>query len=84
MPLEASWQALDIATGAGHTAFALAPHVAQVTATDITPEMLELTREGAIERNLGNVLVETAAAEDLEYPAGQLRLHNLSDCRPSL
>ena len=69
VPLKASWQALDVATGAGHTAFALAPHVAQVTATDITPEMLELTREGAIERNLGNVLVETAAAEELEYPA---------------
>ena len=74
VPLEASWKALDIATGAGHTAFALSPHVAQVTATDITPEMLELTREGAAKRHLGNVLVEAAAAEDLKY------LANSFDC----
>ena len=70
VPLEANWQALDVATGAGHTAFALAPHVAQVTATDITPEMLDLTREGAAERGLENIKVETAAAEELPYPAG--------------
>ena len=67
VPLEANWQALDVATGAGHTAFALAPHVARVTATDITPEMLDLTRAGAAERGLENVQVEAAAAEDLAY-----------------
>ena len=33
-----SWRALDIATGAGHTAAAFAPHVASVVASDITPE----------------------------------------------
>ena len=31
---------LDVATGTGHTAFAFAPHVREVIATDITPEML--------------------------------------------
>ncbi len=31
---------LDVATGTGHTAFAFAPHVHEVIATDITPEML--------------------------------------------
>ena len=69
VPFEADWQVLDIATGAGHTAFAMAPCVAQVTATDITPEMLKLTQEGAAERGLGNVQVETMAAERLSYPA---------------
>jgi ubiquinone/menaquinone biosynthesis C-methylase UbiE len=34
------WDALDIATGTGHTALALAPHVRSVVATDLTPEML--------------------------------------------
>ena len=34
------WQALDIATGAGHTAAAFAPHVARVVASDLTEEML--------------------------------------------
>ena len=35
-----SWRALDVATGAGHTALALASHVAHVVASDITDEML--------------------------------------------
>jgi ubiquinone/menaquinone biosynthesis C-methylase UbiE len=34
------WHVLDVATGAGHTAAAFAPHVASVIATDITDEML--------------------------------------------
>src|SRR5207302_10875161 len=32
---------LDVATGAGHTAAAVAPHVAEVVAIDIAPAMLE-------------------------------------------
>src|SRR5205809_3910662 len=35
------WQALDVATGAGHTAAAFAPHVAGVIASDLTEEMLQ-------------------------------------------
>src|SRR5436190_654794 len=38
-------QALDIATGGGHTALAVAPLVAQVTVTDLTPRMLEKGRD---------------------------------------
>jgi ubiquinone/menaquinone biosynthesis C-methylase UbiE len=34
------WIALDLATGAGHTALALAPHVRRVTAFDLTRAML--------------------------------------------
>ena len=33
---QASWRGLDIATAAGHTAFAFAPHVLEMTATDLT------------------------------------------------
>jgi ubiquinone/menaquinone biosynthesis C-methylase UbiE len=62
------WHVLDIATGAGHTAFAFAPHTAQVWATDITPEMLTLVRQGARERGLHNLVVESADAEALPYP----------------
>ncbi|MCZ7669472.1 MAG: hypothetical protein M5U34_20985 [Chloroflexi bacterium] len=40
------WRVLDVATGGGHTAFTLAPHVRQVVATDITPEMLVNTARG--------------------------------------
>jgi ubiquinone/menaquinone biosynthesis C-methylase UbiE len=33
-----NWSVLDIATGTGHTAFALSPHVASVIGIDLTPE----------------------------------------------
>ena len=33
---QADWRVLDVATAAGHTAYAFAPHVAHVTATDLT------------------------------------------------
>lgn len=55
------WQALDVATGAGHTAMTFAPHVAHVVASDITEEMLAETRKLAADRGLANV--ETARAE---------------------
>ncbi len=71
---EADWSVLDIATGAGHTAFAFAPHVREVLATDITPEMLAQTVKGAAERALENVTVAHAEAEDLPYPADHFDL----------
>jgi len=46
---------LDVATGAGHTAFALAPHAAEVVALDITPEMLTVAQQVAAERHLHNI-----------------------------
>lgn len=62
------WRVLDVATGAGHTALAFAPHVAKVTATDITDEMLAETRKLAKARGLINVKALTAKAEDLPFP----------------
>ena len=71
---EATWHVLDIATGTGHTAFALAPHVASVTATDITPQMLEKARQLAAERRIHNVLFDTADAGELPYADGTFDL----------
>ena len=48
-------RALDIATGAGHTALVLAPHVAEVVAFDLTQQMLEETARNATARCLTNV-----------------------------
>lgn len=56
-----NWRALDVATGAGHTAMVLAPHVAGVIASDITGEMLAEAAKLAADRGLANV--ETAHAE---------------------
>lgn len=58
---------LDIATGAGHTALAFAPHVAHVVASDMTPRMLELAQELAEKRGLTNVDVALAQAEALPF-----------------
>jgi ubiquinone/menaquinone biosynthesis C-methylase UbiE len=62
------WRVLDVATGAGHTALAFAPHVAKVTATDITEEMLREARKLAASRGLANVRTLLAKAEDLPFP----------------
>ncbi|MDH3684249.1 MAG: methyltransferase domain-containing protein [Acidimicrobiia bacterium] len=63
------WRVLDIATAAGHTAFAVAPHVNEVIATDVTPEMLAVARTGAAERALTNITFEPADAEALPFDA---------------
>ena len=63
-----NWRVLDVATGAGHMAIALAPHVAKVTATDITDAMLAETRKLAHARGLHNVRTGNAKAEDLPFP----------------
>jgi len=62
-----AWRALDVATGAGHTAYAFAPHVARVWATDITEEMLALVRDEIAKRKLANVRVAYAKAEALPF-----------------
>src|SRR5215510_2475389 len=63
-----SWRVLDVATGAGHTALAFAPHVAKVTATDVTDEMLAEARKLAKARGVANVRTLHARAEDLPFP----------------
>ena len=72
------WHALDIATAAGHTAFAFAPHVAQVTATDLTPEMIALAAERAQELDVANVSTEIADAEALPFEDNS---YDLVTCR---
>jgi ubiquinone/menaquinone biosynthesis C-methylase UbiE len=47
--------ALDVATGAGHVALALAPHLRRVCGLDLTREMLDQARRLASERAVPNV-----------------------------
>lgn len=61
------WHVLDVATGAGHTALTLAPHVAHVIATDLTEEMLIKTAELAAARGLTNLETRFADAEELPF-----------------
>src|SRR5262245_40916879 len=68
------WRALDVATGAGHTAAAFAPHVAHVIAGDITAEMLEEAKKLAAARGLANMEAAVADAEALPFEDGRFDL----------
>ena len=67
-------KALDIATGTGFTAFALAPKVAHVVATDLTPEMVAKASELAQEQTIENIAFSVAAAESLPFATASLDL----------
>jgi len=65
--LDPHLSALDIATGGGHTALAIAPFVAQVTVTDLTPRMLEKAREFILAQGVTNARFQVADAEQLPF-----------------
>ena len=69
------WQALDIATGGGHTALKFAPHVRHVIASDLTARMLEKA-EAFISGQAppGKVSFRQADAEDLPFADNQFDL----------
>jgi len=61
------WAVLDVATGGGHTALTFAPHVARVTASDITPAMLQAAEKNLTEKGAANVDFRLANAEGLPF-----------------
>lgn len=62
---------LDAGCGAGHTALAFAPHVAEVVAVDLSDSMLEQVRHNAAARGLTNVTVRKADVEELPFESGE-------------
>ena len=83
------WISLDIATGGGHTALAVAPYVKKVIAADMTPNMLR-TAETFIrgEKGILNVEFQLADAEDLPFRDNcfdlvtcRIAAHHFPDCR---
>ncbi|HEV2459980.1 MAG TPA: methyltransferase domain-containing protein [Ktedonobacterales bacterium] len=60
-------RALDISAGGGHTALALAPRVAHVIASDLTPTMLAAARVFLASRGVANVAYVVADAEHLPF-----------------
>lgn len=80
------WRALDVATGTGHTAFAFAPRVAAVIATDLTAAMLRHARAERDRLGLGNVSFARADVHALPFADGTFDLaasrrapHHFSD-----
>src|ERR1700694_906606 len=83
--------ALDVATGTGNLALALAPHVSKVTGLDLTPEMLDQARQVAAERGIDNVEWVLGNAAELPFADGSLDLwtcrlaaHHFRDLEQSL
>lgn len=60
-------RALDVSTGGGHTALALAPQVARMIASDLTPRMLAVARAHLTAQGASNVDYVIADAERLPF-----------------
>ena len=67
--LTGSDRLLELGCGTGGTARRLAPHVSEVTATDISPAMIEIARTRAAEESVTNITHLTATLEG-GLPAG--------------
>jgi ubiquinone/menaquinone biosynthesis C-methylase UbiE len=65
---------LDAGSGAGHTALAFAPHVAQVVALDLSEAMLAQGARLAAERGLTNIDFRTGDVEQLPFASGEFDL----------
>jgi len=61
------WKVLDVATGTGHTAFALAPHVGSVIGIDLTSEMLAEANQLRDRQSLQNVTFQIGDVHGLPF-----------------
>jgi len=67
LPPDAS--ALDMGCGAGHASFAVAPHVGDMVAYDLSGDMLAVVRDAAAQRGLSSVRTGQGPAEQLPFEA---------------
>lgn len=58
---------LDMGCGAGHASFAAAPHAGEVTAFDLSSEMLAVVSQAAAGRGFSNVKTEAGSTLDLPF-----------------
>jgi ubiquinone/menaquinone biosynthesis C-methylase UbiE len=72
--LRGTERVLDVGTGAGHTALALAKHAAEVIALDLTEEMLAAAAGLARDRGVSNVWFRRGRAESLPFADGSFDL----------
>ncbi|QTL97414.1 methyltransferase domain-containing protein [Iocasia frigidifontis] len=83
--------ALDVATGGGHTAIALATSVQQVVAIDITPEMLTEAKIASRQEGISNITFRVEDVHNLNIPdcqfdivASRFAVHHFSDVNKAL
>lgn len=83
--------ALDVATGGGHTAIALAKSVKQVAAIDVTPEMLAEAKIASDQEGLSNLTFKaenvhnlTFADHQFDIVASRFAVHHFDDVKIAL
>jgi ubiquinone/menaquinone biosynthesis C-methylase UbiE len=64
---QSSARVLDLGCGAGHLSFAIAPHVREVIACDLSPNMLAVVADAAVTRGFTNIRTQECPAERLPF-----------------
>jgi ubiquinone/menaquinone biosynthesis C-methylase UbiE len=89
LPVSPDSEALDIATGTGEFARALAPHVAKVIGLDATDAMLEQGKKFIAQAGIGNVsfqkgIVQALPFEDERFDivSSRYAFHHFADAKP--
>ena len=67
LPLNEAFRVLDIAAGTAHLSQAIAPHVREVIAVDMTPAMLEEARKIILRKGIENIRLEEGDVRHLPY-----------------
>ncbi|HEX7821710.1 MAG TPA: class I SAM-dependent methyltransferase [Sphingobium sp.] len=62
--------ALDLGAGGGHVAYRLASHAGEVTASDLSPDMVAVIEATARERGIATIIGAVAPAEALPFANG--------------
>ena len=75
---QSDWVALDVATGTGHTAFALAPCTSSVVGIDLTTEMLAEAKQLRASQAVSNVVFCASDIHHLPFTDGSF---DLVSCR---
>jgi ubiquinone/menaquinone biosynthesis C-methylase UbiE len=60
-------QALDLGCGGGHVSFNMSPHSGEVTAYDLSQQMLDVVAKTAAERGLKNIRTQQGKVEQLPF-----------------
>ncbi len=91
LPLSPEVRCLDIATGTGEFARALAPHVASVIGLDATDAMLEQGRSFIAQAGIENVSFQKGIVQDLPFEdeafdvvSSRYAFHHFADPKPVL
>lgn len=65
---------LDLGCGGGHVAYAVAPHAREVTAYDLSQDMLDAVAAEAGRRGLAHILMRQGSVAALPFPDGDFDL----------